>query len=159
MVVRITGFKQHSLLLHSNLPPFRCSVGTAGLPVLNLLVLTQSVGEGLHESLTDLTRVLGGLRPLWNWIYISIINCGLIVDLFLSHWAGRGYNGSRVQWRTCHLGVSSRQAVWNTPQADPGFLVMLLLCPWMAAASDVAQLLVQQVHTHRRAAITSSGLI
>lgn len=65
-----------TLLLHSNLPPFRCAVGTAVLPVLNLPVLTQGVGEGLHESLTDLIRVLGELRHLWNWIYINKANCG-----------------------------------------------------------------------------------
>lgn len=37
-----------------------------------VLVLTQGVGEGLHESLTDLIRVWGGLNPLWNWIYINM---------------------------------------------------------------------------------------
>lgn len=71
----LQGFSS-TLLLHSNLPPFRCAVGTAGLPGLNLPVLTRGPAEELHEPLADLIRVLGVLRPLWNWIYINMINCG-----------------------------------------------------------------------------------
>lgn len=61
-------------------------MGTAGLPGLNLPVLTRDAGERLHEPLTDLIRVLGWAETsLKLSLHQHNQMWQLTVDLFLSH--------------------------------------------------------------------------